>query len=103
MGCVIIKGNNHGNGIEMLTAPGWVRYRGEWVRRRVESGVGAVISGGFAMSPHPQKPLPPVPEQTARIARAAFPKSSPYLTLRGSVAKLGAGRESGVAGSRSGR
>jgi transposase len=27
-------------------------------------------------------PLPPVPEQTARIARAAFPKGNPYLKLR---------------------
>src|SRR3954449_10284564 len=55
---------------------------GEWVGRKVESGVGAVISGGFAMSLQPQQPLPRVPEQTARIARAAFPKGSPYLTLR---------------------
>src|SRR3954452_10169371 len=41
---------------------------GEWVRRKVESGVGAVISGCFAMSLHPQQLLLPVPEQTARIA-----------------------------------
>src|SRR5215212_2596846 len=34
------------------------------------------------MSLHPQHPIPPVPKLTARIARAAFPKSSPYLTLR---------------------
>ena len=34
------------------------------------------------MSLHPQHPVPPVPKHTARIARAAFPKSSPYLTLR---------------------
>src|SRR5215207_11722688 len=34
------------------------------------------------MSLHPQHPIPPVPKPTARIARAAFPKSSPYLTLR---------------------
>ena len=27
-------------------------------------------------------PLAPVPEETARIARAAFPKGNPYLTLR---------------------
>jgi transposase len=33
------------------------------------------------MSLHPQ-PLPPVPEQTARVAPAAFPKGQPYLTLR---------------------
>ena len=34
------------------------------------------------MSLHPQHPIPPVPKLTARIARAAFPKSSPDLTLR---------------------
>src|SRR4051812_39557480 len=61
---------------------------GEWVRRRVESGVGAVIAGGFAMSLHPQHPIPPVPEQTARIARAAFPKGSPYLTLRDTLGTI---------------
>src|SRR5918992_4315022 len=33
------------------------------------------------MSLRPQ-PLEPVPEDTARIARAAFPKGNPYLTLR---------------------
>jgi transposase len=27
-------------------------------------------------------PIPPVPDETARIARAAFPKGNPYLTLR---------------------
>src|SRR5215208_8031906 len=34
------------------------------------------------MSLHPQHPIPPVPKPTARIARAAFPKSTPDLTLR---------------------
>src|ERR671929_1971518 len=34
------------------------------------------------MSLHPQHPIGPVPKHTARIARAAFPKSNPYLTLR---------------------
>ena len=34
------------------------------------------------MSLHPQHPVPPVPKHTARIARAAFPKGSPYLGLR---------------------
>src|ERR687884_385585 len=34
------------------------------------------------MSLHPQPPVPPVPKHTARIARAAFPKGSPYLGLR---------------------
>src|SRR3954454_20596950 len=61
---------------------------GEWVGRKVESGVGAVISGGFAMSLQPQQPLPRVPEQTARIARAAFPKGSPYLTLRDTLGTI---------------
>jgi len=49
---------------------------------------GAVISGGFAMSLHPQHPIPSVPEQTARIARAAFPKGSPYLTLRDTLGTI---------------
>lgn len=33
------------------------------------------------MSLHPSL-IEPVPEQTARIAHAAFPKGTPYLTLR---------------------
>ncbi len=33
------------------------------------------------MSLRPQ-PLEPIPEDTARVARAAFPKGHPYLTLR---------------------
>jgi transposase len=33
------------------------------------------------MSLHPQ-PIGAIPEETARVARAAFPKGSPYLTLR---------------------
>ena len=33
------------------------------------------------MSLHPQ-PIAPVPEETARVAHAAFPKGHPYLTLR---------------------
>jgi len=33
------------------------------------------------MSLHPQ-PIGPIPEQTARVAHAAFPKGHPYLTLR---------------------
>ena len=33
------------------------------------------------MSLHPQ-PMTPVPEQTARVAHAAFPKGHPSLTLR---------------------
>ena len=34
------------------------------------------------MSLHPQHPIPPVPDETARVARAAFPKGNPYLLLR---------------------
>jgi transposase len=30
----------------------------------------------------PPCPVPAVPEQTARVARAAFPKGNPYLRLR---------------------
>ena len=29
-----------------------------------------------------QQPVPPVPDDTARIARAAFPRGNPYLLLR---------------------
>jgi hypothetical protein len=36
----------------------------------------------MSLRPHP---LEPVPEETARVARAAFPKGHPYLTLRGTV------------------
>jgi transposase len=34
------------------------------------------------MSLRPQHPIPLVPDETARIARAAFPKGNPYLLLR---------------------
>lgn len=34
------------------------------------------------MSLRPQPPLPPVPEDTARIARAAFRRGNPYMLLR---------------------
>src|ERR1700709_1167501 len=34
------------------------------------------------MSLCPQQPLPPVPDDTARIARAAFRSRNPYLILR---------------------
>src|SRR5215208_2859980 len=34
------------------------------------------------MSLRRQHPIPPVPDETARIARAAFPKGNPYLLLR---------------------
>ena len=35
----------------------------------------------YSMSLRPQ-PLAPVPDETARVARAAFPKGNPYLLLR---------------------
>src|SRR5215204_3420289 len=34
------------------------------------------------MSLRPQHPILPVPDETVRIARAAFPKGNPYLLLR---------------------
>lgn len=34
------------------------------------------------MSLRPQDLLPPVPDDTARVARAAFPRGTPYLLLR---------------------
>src|SRR5919206_1142659 len=34
------------------------------------------------MSLRPQPPLPPVPDDTARIARAAFRRGNPHLLLR---------------------
>ncbi len=30
----------------------------------------------------PYEPISPVPNQTARVAKAAFSKGNPYLTLR---------------------
>ena len=32
--------------------------------------------------------LAPVPEETARVARAAFPKGNPYLTLRDALGTI---------------
>lgn len=34
------------------------------------------------MSLHPQIPIPSVPEDTARVAHAAFRRGNPYLLLR---------------------
>ena len=49
----------------------------------VVSGVGwGFPSGGPPMSLHPQQSIPPVPEDTARVARAAFRRGNPYLLLR---------------------
>src|SRR5918911_3657749 len=42
----------------------------------------AFLSGGRPMSLRLQPPVPPVPDDTARIARAAFPRGNPYLLLR---------------------
>ena len=34
------------------------------------------------MSLRLQRPIPPVPDDTARVARAAFPRGNPYVLLR---------------------
>jgi len=39
------------------------------------------------MSLHPHI-IEPVPEETARIARAAFPKGHPYLTFRDALGTI---------------
>src|SRR3989441_11784357 len=39
------------------------------------------------MSLHPHS-LEPVPEETARVARAAFPKGHPYLTFRDALGTI---------------
>src|SRR3954462_1104463 len=41
-----------------------------------------LLPGGPSMSLHPQFPLPSVPEDTARVAHAAFRRGNPYLLLR---------------------
>ena len=33
-------------------------------------------------------PVQPVPEETARVARAAFPQGNPYLTLRDELGSI---------------
>jgi hypothetical protein len=35
-----------------------------------------------AMSLHSQQPIPPVPEDTVRVAQAAFRRGNPYMLLR---------------------
>src|SRR5919206_3971924 len=45
------------------------------------------------MSLHPQHPIGPVPKHTARIARAAFPKSNPDLTRRDTLGTVFADRD----------
>ena len=39
----------------------------------------------MSLRPHP---LEPVPDETARVARAAFPKGHPYLTLRDALGTI---------------
>src|SRR4051794_12040785 len=43
--------------------------------------VGDADSGRLTMSLKPME-IPPVPEETARVARAAFPKGTPFLRFR---------------------
>src|ERR687897_2422848 len=45
------------------------------------------------MSLHPQPPSPSIPDETARVARAAFPKGNPYLTLRDALGPVFADRD----------
>jgi len=40
-----------------------------------------LMQGAVLMTLHPQ-PLPPIPEETARVARAAFPKGNLYVRMR---------------------
>src|SRR5918992_1716372 len=46
-----------------------------------------VARGGRVMSLRPHG-IPPVPEETARVARAAFPHGSPYLTFRDTLGTI---------------
>src|SRR5262245_19774090 len=46
-----------------------------------------VARGGRVMSLRPHG-IPPVPEETARVARAAFPHGSPYLTFRDALGTI---------------
>ena len=39
----------------------------------------------MSLKPHV---IPPVPEETARVARAAFPHGSPYLTFRDALGTI---------------
>ena len=39
----------------------------------------------MSLKPHD---IPPVPEETARVARAAFPHGSPYLTFRDALGTI---------------
>src|ERR671929_60333 len=60
-------------------------FRSSLYRRRV---MVYFLSGeALPMSMHP-KSIEPVPEETARIARAAFPMSNRYLRLRDELGSL---------------
>ena len=39
------------------------------------------------MSMHPQA-IGPIPEETGRVARAAFPRGNPYMTMRDQLGSL---------------
>jgi transposase len=45
------------------------------------------------VSLHRQPPSPSVPTETARAARAAFPKGNPYLTLRDDLGPVFANKD----------
>jgi hypothetical protein len=50
------------------------------------SGVGlSSRSKDTAMSLRPQQSIPPVPDDTARVARAAFRRGNPYVLLRDQI------------------
>jgi transposase len=64
---------------------------GHWWRIRDPDGDGGVERLSAEMMPmslQPQQPIPPVPDDTARIARAACGTRSPYLILRDRLGNL---------------
>jgi hypothetical protein len=61
----------------------WCLYH-KGVRRAMSP---EVARGGRVMSLRPHG-IPPVPEETARVARAAFPHGSPYLTFRDALGTI---------------
>src|SRR5438445_11748693 len=56
------------------------------VRQHHESEL-VYVAGGWSMSLHPQA-FGPVPEETARIARAAFRKGNLYLRMRDALGEV---------------
>ena len=48
------------------------------------------------MSMHPQA-IGPIPEETVRVARAAFPRGNPYLTMRDQLGRIGGWRGTALA------